>query len=107
MGIEEERRCEERIRLQADLHVELPQQHPRVRDISLSGAFIEDPRLGPGRVFELKLFLGDSEPITATVMVRRVEERCGMGVEFLHMDEANYDRLRKLINGARQEVLGT
>jgi hypothetical protein len=98
-----ERRRQPRIHPETKIYVEYPHQASHVRDVSLTGAFIEERLLGPGRVFELKIFLGESEPVTATVIVRRVDEQRGMGVEFLHVDEADYQRLRKFVNSPRRD----
>ncbi len=95
-----ERRSGPRVKPKETLLVDYPAYRPAVRDISLAGAFIEDPRpIHPGRVIRLRIQLSANESITASVMVRRVEEGCGMGVEFLAMNDADRNRLRKIVGG--------
>jgi hypothetical protein len=67
--------------------VELLDFRPRVRNISQTGVFIEDPRPLPvGRMLRLLLRLTpDSRAITVWAMVRRSEEGKGMGVEFVQI----------------------
>lgn len=67
--------------------VELLDFRPRLRDISHTGAFIEDPRPLPrGHTIRLLIRLGpDSQAITVWGMIRRVEEGKGMGVEFVQV----------------------
>ena len=70
----------------------------RVRDISLSGAFIEDAHPPPGgRQLEIKLWLRASQPLAITSAIRRAEVGQGMGVQFLNMSEDDYDQLRSYI----------
>lgn len=67
--------------------IELLDFRPRLRDISQTGAFIEDQRPLPrGRTLRLLIRLGpNSRAITVWGMIRRVEEGKGMGVEFVQM----------------------
>ncbi len=95
-----ERRSGPRVKPKETLFVDYPAYRASVRDINLSGAFIEDPRpIPPGHVIRLRIQLSESESITANVMVRRVEQGRGMGVEFLAMNVADRDRLRKIVGG--------
>lgn len=74
-----------------------------MRDISLAGAFIEDPcPLPPGQRFQLRFWLGAIEPLVVDAAIRRVEEGQGMGVEFLSMTPADYDHLRAFLHTAPQ-----
>jgi hypothetical protein len=50
-------------------------------------------------VIRLRIQLSANESITANVMVRRLEEGRGMGVEFLAMNDADRNRLRKIVGG--------
>ncbi len=50
-------------------------------------------------MIQLRIQLSANESITANVMVRRVEEGRGMGVEFLAMNDADRNRLRKIVVG--------
>lgn len=95
-----ERRSGTRVKPKETLFVDYPAYRPAVRDISLSGVFIEDPRpIPPGHVIRVRIQLSENESITANVMVRRVEEGRGMGVEFLAMTDADGNRLRKIVGG--------
>lgn len=95
------KRTHPRIKPEQTVRVEYPDFVPRVRNLSISGAFIEDARpLPPGRIVPLRLWLGYKEPITMKVMVRRVVEGRGMGVEFLSMEEDDRKRLREFVGAA-------
>ena len=95
-----ERRSGPRVKPKETLLVYYPAYRASVRDINLSGAFIEDLRpIPPGHVIRLRIQLSENESITANVMVRRVEEGQGMGVEFLAMNDADRNRLRKIVGG--------
>ncbi len=95
-----ERRFCPRVKPKETLLVDYPAYRASVRDINLSGAFIEDQRpIPPGHVIRLRIQLSENEAITVNVMVRRVEEGCGMGVEFLAMNDADRHRLRKIVGG--------
>ncbi|MFQ5778843.1 MAG: PilZ domain-containing protein [Terriglobia bacterium] len=90
-----EHRIEPRITPRQSVPVDYPGFKPHLRDVSLSGAFIEDPRpLSVGRPVEVRLWLAYGEAVSIKAMVRRVEEGRGMGVEFLGMSEADWKRLR-------------
>jgi len=94
------RRSDPRVKPKETLLVDYAAYRPAMRDISLSGVFIEDPRpIPPGHVIRLRIQLSETESITANVMVRRVEEKRGMGVEFLAMNDAIRNRLRKIVGG--------
>lgn len=86
MKLDHERRVGSRIPAH-EVAVELLDFRPRLRDISQTGAFIEDPRPLPrGRTLQLLIRLGpDSRAITVWGMIRRVEEGKGMGVEFVQI----------------------
>lgn len=96
--LEHERRGQPRIKPKKPIFVEYPDYRPRIRDISLSGAFIEDPRpVTRGRVLELHIITGEEPPIRAKAMVRRVEPQVGMGMEFIEMSVGDRGRLRDFI----------
>lgn len=87
-----------RIMPRQEIKVEYPTIAPRVRNLSLTGAFIEDKRpLSRGRVLPVKLWISPAESITVNAMVRRVEEGQGMGVEFLGMSDTDYHLLRRSV----------
>ncbi len=95
-----ERRSGPRVKPKETLFVDYPAYRASVRDINLSGAFIEDLRpIPPGHVIRLRIQLSENESITANVMVRHMEEGRGMGVEFLAMNDADRNRLRKIVGG--------
>lgn len=96
--IDHERCAQPRIIPAKAVQVEYPDFRPRVRNLSLSGAFIEDPRpVGRGRVIQLVFQIGDGKPIQAKAMVRRVEPEVGMGVEFIEMSPGDRSRLREFV----------
>jgi len=93
-----QKRSAPRIRPKFPLYVESPERSS-VRDISVSGAFIEDKRsLPPGQRFQLRFWLGAIEPVVVNAAIRRVEAGQGMGVEFLSMTPADYDHLRAFLH---------
>ena len=103
MASDLDRRTEPRIYPQDSVFVEYPNQRPRVRDISLSGAYIEDSRPLPrGRVIPLRLWLDQNNAINVQVMVRHSEEGIGMGVEFLGMNDNDRQRLRQFVSAPGQ-----
>jgi c-di-GMP-binding flagellar brake protein YcgR len=71
--------------------VELLDYRPRLRDLSQTGVFVEDPRpLPSGRTVRLLLRLSpNSRAITVLGMVRRVEEGKGMGIEFIQISSGD------------------
>ena len=96
--LEHERRGQPRIKPKKTTFVEYPDYRPRIRDISLSGAFIVDYRpIARGRVFRLHIVTSKEPPIKAKAMVRRVEPEVGMGVEFIEMSIGDRGRLRDFI----------
>lgn len=80
------------------VYVEYPERRS-VRDISLSGAFIEDKRaVVLGQRCQFRFWLGNVEPVVINGAIRRVEEGGGLGVEFLSMTRADYDHLREFVH---------
>lgn len=102
MAVDHERRSQTRIRPKGTILVDYPEYQPQVRDISLSGAYIEDarPRFTRGRLFQLRLWLDKQTSIEVKAMVRRVEEQKGMGVEFLGISEQDLIRLREIVGAS-------
>ena len=81
-----------------ELWVEYPDYAPRVRDLSLSGAFIEDSRpLRRGRIIRLHITDRQAPPLEIKAIVRRVVEDEGMTVEFVEMSNETRRRLRELV----------
>ena len=97
MKIDHDRRTEPRLQVRP-LSVEFPDLQPRVRNLSLSGLYIEEPRPFPrGRIVRLKIWLGDQESIVVRTMVRRVDEGAGMSLEFVEINDADRQRLRSFL----------
>lgn len=93
-----ERRAQARVQPPALLFADYPGLESVVRDLSPSGAFIEDERPLPvGRVFTLHLRGSPlSQALELRAIVRRVEPHVGMAVEFLSMSEEALKSLRVL-----------
>jgi c-di-GMP-binding flagellar brake protein YcgR len=82
---------------------EYPGLRSVIRDLSPTGAFIEDNRPFPvGHVIDLRL-RGDSlsAPIQVKAIVRRVEPQMGMAVEFVALAPATRQTLRDFISKSR------
>jgi hypothetical protein len=100
-----ERRSAPRHQVEA-LQVELPDFQPRLRDLSLAGAYIEDPRpISPGHVVTLRISSAERVLINAKAMVRRADEGKGMAVEFLEIGAAGRKELRTLLGEESEERL--
>ena len=68
----------------------------RVKTISLGGAFVESPnRLKPGDSIQLEIRSG-LRKIHSTAVVRNVGPN-GNGVEFVHMEDEDREKLRRLV----------
>jgi hypothetical protein len=75
-----------------------------VRDLSLSGAFIEDARpLRPGRIIRLRITDRQAPPLEMKAMVRRVVPDQGMTVEFVEMSDETRRRLREIVGEETRE----
>lgn len=102
--LDHERRGQRRTAPKKDIYVEYPDFRSRVRNLSLGGAFIEDPRPLPrGRVVQVLLPVNGPPPIAAKAMVRRVEPEVGMGLEFIEMSPEDRNRLREFV-GATAKI---
>jgi len=99
VGLQPERRIRQRIRPASALLVEYPGLRALIRDLSTTGAFIEDERPLPvGRMLDLHLCGDGIEPaIEVRAVVRRVEPHMGMAVEFVAMTQDAEIRLRQLV----------
>lgn len=81
--------------------VEYPDHLARVRNISISGAYIEDQRaLTAGRTVQFKLWWDDFKPLSINGVIRRVERGSGVGVEFLGMSPKDYGHLQNCLGQA-------
>lgn len=73
----------------------------RVKTISLGGAYLQSPRhLNVGDSIQLELRAG-LRKIHCTAVVRNIGPDGGGGVEFVHMKDADRDKLRKLVQRHR------
>ncbi len=94
-----DRRTNARLRPRSSMVVEYPGLRSTVRDLSPTGAFIEDERPLPvGRVLTVRLraerFDGEIE---AKAIVRRVEPQIGMAVEFVAIHKESNQRLQDFL----------
>lgn len=106
---EHERREESRKEPPKPLYVEYPDYAPRVLDISMSGAMIEDKRpLRPGRLVRMQFTDRVNPPFEVQAIVRRVIPDVGMTVEFVEMNKETTRRLREFLGAraATEEHLG-
>ena len=98
MAIDYERRTQARLRPEQPVYADYPELRPRLRDISMSGAYIEDSRpLTRGHLMEMRIWLDEHTAITVKAMIRRADPGVGMGVEFLAMSDADRNRLRDFV----------
>lgn len=92
-----ERRLDARV---ADgiIQVEYMAPSPHVRDLSVSGLYLKDPRpLQRGQPIELKLRIGEAEPIVVLGMVRRVDPGVGMAIEIIQLNATARRRIKEFI----------
>lgn len=83
------------------IQVEYVAPSPRVRDLSTSGLYLKDSRtLQMGQMIELKLRIGEGEPIIIYGMVRRVDPGEGMAIEIIRLDAAARRRIKEFISHA-------
>lgn len=83
------RRCGLRITPNRPLLAHYPNYLGRVRDISLTGAFIETQRPPlPGQKLRVTFWRDVENIVQLEGVVRRVEPLCGIGVKFLRMNGA-------------------
>lgn len=104
---ESDRRGHTRIQPNSAVVVEYPGVRSVVRDLSLTGAFIEDERPFPmGRMMDLHLRVdGQGTEIEVKAIVRRVEPQLGMAVEFVALSQQANERLREIVEKNRQALL--
>ena len=98
-----ERRLDPRV-ADAVLQVEYVAPGPKVRDLSMTGMYVSDPRpLQRGQPLELRLWIGEGDAITIQGMVRRVDPGEGMGIEFIHVDTAGRRHIKEYISRVNPE----
>jgi c-di-GMP-binding flagellar brake protein YcgR len=104
---ESDRRGQLRIIPPEAIVAEYPGLRSVIRDLSPTGAFVEDNRPFPvGHLIDLRL-RGESlsEPIHVRAIVRRVEPQLGMAVEFVALSEATRSVLWRFIKqSARPKI---
>lgn len=93
-------RSSPRVRPSPPLFVDCPERKP-IRDISLAGAYIEHDQPPPqGQLLQLRIWLGDIEPVVIQAEIQRSDEGRGMGVKFLRMRSLDYEHLREFLSSA-------
>lgn len=80
------------------IKVEYVAPSPQVRDLSVSGLYLKDPRtLQRGQTIELLLRIGGEEPIRIRGMVRRVDPGEGLAIEFIQLSPADRRRIKEFV----------
>ena len=99
----QERRLDARV-TDGIIQVEYVAPSPKVRDLSVAGLYILDPRpMQRGQTVELRLRLGDGQPIQVRGMVRRVDPGVGMAIEFIQIEAADRRRIKEFISHAQPD----
>ena len=105
MAPDHKARFSPRIRLSRRLTAEYHHSYGApVRDLSLTGAFIDDDFPFPvGQPIPLTIWLNDNEAIEVEAVVRRAARGRGrgLGVEFVSMSHADSVRLREFLAAAQ------
>lgn len=92
-----ERRIFPRFKAKLPIYVDCPERR-RVRDISLTGAFVEDKHpLPAGQRVQLRFWLSTVEPVVIDSVIRRAEEGRGVAAEFVTMTLADHNQLREFL----------
>lgn len=102
-GPESDRRSNHRVIPPEAIVAEYPGLRSVIRDLSPTGAFIEDNRPFPvGHLIDLRL-RGESlpEPLHIKAIVRRVEPQIGMAVEFVSLSKSARALLSNFIEKSR------
>ncbi|MFQ5694525.1 MAG: PilZ domain-containing protein [Terriglobia bacterium] len=98
-----ERRSQPRVQPAETIWVDYPDLKPRVRDMSLAGAYIEDARpLLRGHVCSIRLTLSQQQSVNAKAIVRRTDPGVGMAVEFVEISAEDRRRLQRFLGQAGQ-----
>ncbi len=80
------------------IQVEYLAPSPHVRDLSISGLFLLDPRpLMRGQPVQLKLSLAGVGTVVVQGMVRRVDPGVGMGIEFTQMEPSDRRKIKEYV----------
>ena len=88
------------------IKVEYVAPSPQVRDLSVSGLYLKDPRtLHRGKSIELLLRIASEEPILIRGMVRRVDAGEGMAIEFIQLSAADRRKIKDFIAHSAPEKI--
>jgi len=88
------------------IQVEYVVPSPKVRDLSVSGLYLKDPRtLQRGQPIELLLRIAGEEPILIRGMVRRVDPGEGMAVEFIQLSAADRRKIKEFVAHSAPEKI--
>lgn len=100
---ESERRSHLRIVPPQAIVAEYPGLRSVIRDLSPTGAFVEDERPFPvGHVIDVRLRgEGLPHPLSVKAVVRRVEPQIGMAVEFVALNHEDRVQLLRFIEGSQ------
>ncbi len=80
-------------------YVEYVLPSAQVRDISRSGMFVLETRAHKtGDTLQVNLWLRSGEAIAVQCIVRRIEPSVGMGLEFVHLEEAGRRLLEEFLS---------
>jgi len=88
------------------IKVEYVAPSPQVRDLSVSGLYLRDPRtLQRGQTIELLLRITGEEPIQIRGMVRRVDPGEGMAIEFIQLSAADRRKIKEFVAHSAPEKI--
>jgi len=88
------------------IQVEYVVPSPKVRDLSVSGLYLQDPRtLQRGQPIEFLLRIAGEEPILIRGMVRRVDPGEGMAIEFIQLSAADRRRIKEFVAHSAPEKI--
>jgi hypothetical protein len=88
------------------IQVEYVVPSPKVRDLSVSGLYLQDPRtLQRGQPIELLLHIAGHEPILIRGMVRRVDPGEGMAIEFIQLSAADRRKIKEFVAHSAPEKI--
>lgn len=88
------------------IKVEYVAPSPQVRDLSVSGLYLKDPRtLRRGQSIELLLRIAGEEPILVRGMVRRVDPGEGMAIEFIQLSAGDRRKIKDFVAHSAPEKI--
>lgn len=84
------------------MFAEIDGERVSMRDLSLNGAFLAAKGdHDSGETVKLKVWLGVNEMVEVEVVIRRIVEDRGIGVEFLNLDDETRGRLERFLTTNR------